>query len=376
MDFSVLIIGAGVVGLACAAECAKRGFSTLLIERHHSFGQETSSRNSEVVHSGIYYAPNTIKARLCVPANANLYSYCEQNNVWFNKCGKLIVAVTEEEIPELEKLFQRSKLNGVPNVELLTSAQAKSKEPNITCVAALYLPSTGIIDSHELMRAYMHEAKSHGAEIIFDVSFQKLIDNNNGFNVSLLDARGEAMELKVQYIINSAGLGSSSVAQSFGIDIDSAGYRMYPNRGHYFRVASSKSTLVSHLVYPVPPPKHVGLGTHITIDRGGQIKLGPDLEYCIDMPESQWYQFDESRKEKFFQSVHRYFPALELEDLSPDQIGVRPKIQKPGDDAKDFVIQEETQRGLPGLVNLIGIESPGLTCAREIAVEAIEKLAL
>ncbi len=374
MDFSVLIIGGGVVGLACAAECAKRGFSTLLVERHHSFGQETSSRNSEVIHSGIYYATDSLRARLCVPANKNLYSYCEKNNVWFNRCGKLIVAVTDEEVPELEKLFQRSKANGVPGVELLTGGQAKTVEPYISSVAALFLPSTGIIDSHELMRAYMHEAKSYGAEILFDCSFKQLVECNNGFKVALQDAHNEVTELSAQYIINSAGLGAASVAELCGITIDDAGYKMYPNRGHYFRVASSKSSLVSRLVYPVPPPKHEGLGTHITIDRGGQVKLGPDQEYCINIPEQQWYQFDESKKEKFFLSVKRYFPALELDDLSPDQIGVRPKIQKPGEDPRDFIIQEESGRWLPGLVNLIGIESPGLTCAREIAIEAVAKL--
>ncbi len=372
MDIEVLIIGGGIVGLACAAESAKHGFSTMLIERNESFGQETSSRNSEVVHSGIYYSPDTIKAKLSVPSNRNLYSFCERNNVWFNRCGKLIVAITQEEEPELEKLKQRGEMNGVPDVQYLTKEEARSLEPNIDCSAALFLPSTGIVDSHELMRAYMHEAKSNGAEIVFGVEFISLIDKNDGYKLLFQERSGVQIELSARYVVNSAGLKADKVAEKFGINIDEAGYRLFSNRGHYFKVASSKSKLVSRLIYPVPLKNHVGLGTHITIDRGGQVKLGPDQEYCFQTPESEWYQFDETRKEKFYHSVKRYFPALEFEDLSPDQIGVRPKIQKPGDEAKDFIIQEESNRGLPGLVNLIGIESPGLTCAREIARVAVE----
>ena len=346
----------------------------MLIERHPSFGQETSSRNSEVIHSGIYYTPNSLKAKFCVAANPYLYDYCERNNVWHNRCGKMIVAVTNDEETELERLLQRSKTNGVPGVQMLNASQAKSYEPNIHCVAALFLPTTGIIDSHELMRAYMHETKSHGGEIVFGIEFKRLVECNNGFTVLLNDSNNEPMELSAQYVINAAGLASGTVAQNFGINIEEAGYRMYPNRGHYYRVASSKSKLVSRLVYPVPLPKNVALGIHITIDRAGAVKLGPDQEYCIEMPENDWYVFDDSRKDNFYQAVKRYFPALELEDLSPDQIGVRPKIQKPGGDAKDFIIKEESDSGLPGLVNLIGIESPGLTCSRQVAIEAVEKL--
>ncbi|MBI5215698.1 MAG: NAD(P)/FAD-dependent oxidoreductase [Ignavibacteriae bacterium] len=372
IDFSVVIIGGGVVGLACAAEASAKGFSTLLIERHESFGQETSSRNSEVIHSGIYYATNSLKATFCVPSNKNLYSYCERNTVWYNRCGKLIVAVTADEEPELERLKKQGETNGVPEIQFLTATQARKLEPNIQCVSALLVPSTGIVDSHELMKAYMVEAKSNGAEIIFGVEFLSVIEKSDGYKLLLKERSGEHLELRAKFVINSAGLVADKVAERFGVNIDEAGYRLYPNRGHYFRVASSKSKLVSRLIYPVPLKNHVGLGTHITLDKGGQIKLGPDQEYCFSTPEEDWYKFDESKKERFYQSVKRYFPALELEDLSPDQIGVRPKVQKPGDGAKDFIISEESKRGFPGLVNLIGIESPGLTCAREIGKNVVE----
>ncbi|TAK65240.1 MAG: NAD(P)/FAD-dependent oxidoreductase, partial [Bacteroidetes bacterium] len=319
MDVEVLIIGGGIVGLACAAESAQRGFSTMLIERHQSFGQEASSRNSEVIHSGIYYAPGSLKAKFCPTANEQLYRYCQQNNVWANRCGKLIVAVTKEEEPELHKLLQRGNENGVPDIQLLTADQTKAIEPNIRCVAALYLPTTGIVDSHELMRAYMREAKEKSAEIIFGVDFKDVIDSHHEFKVLLRDANGETMELVTRYVINSAGLSSDTIAQLFGINIDDAGYRLYPNRGHYFRVSAGKSKLVSRLVYPVPFQKLLGLGTHITIDRAGQVKLGPDQEFCFEKQEHEWYQFDESKKEKFYHAVKRYFPPLELEDLRSEE---------------------------------------------------------
>ncbi|MBI3194019.1 MAG: NAD(P)/FAD-dependent oxidoreductase [Ignavibacteriae bacterium] len=372
MDFEVLIIGGGVVGLACAAECASNGFSTILIERHDSFGQETSSRNSEVIHSGIYYSTNSLKANLCVPSNNNLYSFCKENNVWFNRCGKLIVAVTTEEEEDIAKLQEQGEINGVPEIQFLTARQARTLEPNIECVSALLIPSTGIVDSHALMKAYMVEAKSSGAEIIFGVEFLSVIKKMDGYKLLLNESSGEEIELSAKFVINSGGLAADKIAEQFGVNIDEAGYRLYPNRGHYFRVALSISKLISRLIYPVPLKSHVGLGMHITIDKSGQVKLGPDQEYCFSMPENQWYTFDESRKEKFFHAVKRYFPSLEMNDLSPDQIGVRPKVQKPGDGAKDFIISEESKRGLPGLVNLIGIESPGLTCARGIARYVVE----
>lgn len=374
MEVEVLIIGLGVVGLACAARIAAAGFSTLCIERHASFGQETSSRNSEVIHSGIYYPAGSLKARLCVAGNRNLYPLCERLGVWHRRCGKLVVAVTEEEETDLDRLLDQARMNGVAGVEKLSAAAVRNLEPEIHCLSALIVTSSGIVDSHELMKAYLHEATSHGATIAFGVEFLGPVPGSAaGYVVRLRDANREETEVTARHIINSAGLQATAVAGSFGIDVSTAGYRMYPNRGHYYRVSPAKSRLVSRLVYPIPPKNMPGLGIHITIDRAGQCKLGPDAEYIgPSVPEELWYAFDDTRREKFQRAVSRYFPCLEVEDLSPDQVGVRCKLQAPGERVRDFVIAEETGRGLPRLINLVGIESPGLTCSWEIAGRVLE----
>lgn len=370
MDADVLIIGGGVVGLACAVESATRHRSTLLIERHASFGQETSSRNSEVIHSGIYYPTGSLKARLCLAGNRTTYEECERLGVWFNRCGKLIVAVAPEEEPELEKIYRRGLANGVEDLRLLNEREAKQIEPSVFCRSAIHVPGTGVVDSHELMRAYLHETQSAGGDCTFGVEYLGATAQDGGYAVSIRDTTGDRIEVTTRIVINAGGLFADKVARSFGIDIDQAGYRQYPNRGHYYRVSLARSRMISRLVYPVPNPQLTGLGIHITLDRAGQIKLGPDAEYLAqDTPATEWYKFDDTRRDKFYNAVSRYFPALRAEDLSPDQVGVRPKTQAPGAPVADFVIREERERGLPGLVNLIGIESPGLTCAREIARE-------
>ncbi len=375
MDVDLIIIGAGVVGLACAAEGAQRKLKTIVVERHESFGQETSSRNSEVIHSGIYYSTGSLRARLCLSGNATTYAECQRLGVWHRRCGKLIVAVNGDEVPALENIYERGVANGLHDLELLDAAAAKKLEPNILCTRAIFVPSTGIIDSHELMKAYINEACGNGVDCLFGVEYLGAAPSADGFTLDFKDTTGERISMTAHYVINSAGLSAPAVAASFGIDVRGAGYEFYPNRGHYYRVSSTRSALVSRLVYPVPPAKLLGLGIHITLDRAGQMKLGPDTEYIdASVPQGEWYKFDDSRRGKFFEAVARYFPALGPEDLSPDQVGVRPKLTPPGQPLRDFVIAEESKRGLPGLVNLLGIESPGLTCAREIAKEAMKLL--
>lgn len=367
MTLDVVVVGAGVVGLACAAEGARRGLATLVVERHPSFGQETSSRNSEVVHSGIYYPRGSLKARLCVEGNRNLAALCEREGVWFRRCGKLVVAVTPDEIPELEEIRRRGEGNGVEGLRMLDAREALALEPDIACVAALLVPSTGILDSHELMRSFIRRAKERGADIACGVSLAGAERIPGGYRLALREQAGEVTPVECRFVVNAAGNSSDDVAALFGIDVDAAGYRLRHNRGHYFRVAPGRGRRVSRLVYPVPPPKFASIGIHITLDRGGQVKLGPDAEYLDpSVPEAEWYRFDESRTGRFFAAVSRYFPALRPGDLAPDQVGVRPKLQGPGEEVRDFVIAEESARGLPGLVNLVGIESPGLTCAAEI----------
>ncbi len=376
MDADVVIIGGGVVGLACAFESAARKYRTLLVERHESFGQETSSRNSEVIHSGIYYPTGSLKARLCLAGNKTTYDDCADFGVWHNRCGKLVVAVSPDEVPEIERIHQRGTANGVQGLRILSGTEARKVEPAIECHAALDVPSTGILDSHELMKAYLHEARSAGADISFGVEFLGGEKKGGAFALCLKDTTGDEIRLSTGVVVNAGGVQADRVAQSFGIDTDAAGYRVHPNRGHYYSVSMSKSRLVSRLVYPVPNPRLTDLGIHITLDRSGQMKLGPDAEYIAPgVPPAEWYKFDDTRREKFHRAVSRYFPALQPEDLSPDQVGVRSKIQAPGAPVADFVVRNERERGLPGLVNLIGIESPGLTCAREIAREVFRQIA-
>ena len=376
MRVNVLIIGGGIVGLSCAAECARKGYEPLLVERHGSAGQETSSRNSEVVHSGIHYTPGSLKARLCVAGNRSMEEECERLGVWHRRCGKFVVAVVPEETTELERLLVRGETNGVEGLRMVEPSEMKRMEPSLVCIAALYVPSTGIVDSHALMKAYLLEAESSGATVVFGTEYLQCAEKRDGYEVQLRDASGEDVRVSASFVVNAAGLSADAVARSFGIDIDEAGYRLHPNRGHYYRISPGKGKLVSHLVYPVPNPNLTGIGIHITIDKAGQCKLGPDTEYLDPaLPQSEWYKFDDSRKEKFFEAASRYFPSLTLGDLSPDQVGVRPKLQKQGDPMKDFVIAEESKRGLPRLVNLVGIESPGLTCSHEIAKEVVRLLA-
>ena len=375
MKSDVLIIGGGIVGLACAAESATRGLSTILVEKHESFGKETSSRNSEVLHSGIYYPTGSLKARLCVQANKNIYDECGRYDVWHKICGKLIVAVTADEISPLEKLHKRGIANGVEGIAVLDSHDVRKKEPSINCTAALFLPTTGIVDSHELMKSYLTEAKGYGADAVFNVEYIGAERDGSSYKVSLKDTNGDAINLEARYIINAAGLHADNVAGSFGIDIDAAGYRLYRNRGHYYTVSPAKGHMISRLVYPLPHEPVVSVGIHITIDKSGGVKIGPDAEYIdANLPETEWYKFDDSRREFFYGAVKRYFPLLELEDLTPDQVGVRPKRTGSEKGIMDFIIHEETDKDLPGIVNLIGIESPGLTCSREIAREVFSIL--
>jgi L-2-hydroxyglutarate oxidase LhgO len=375
MTFDTVVIGAGIVGLACARECSRKGHPTLLIERNDSFGQETSSHNSEVLHSGIYYPTGSLKARLCVAANRAIYDECERLGVWSRRCGKLIVAVTEDEEPDLQALFERGMANGVEGMQILDGPQVAKLEPHIRCRSAIFIPGTGIVDSHELMKAYLREAREMGTDILYGAEFLGGVKTAGRFELTIREHTGEPVKIETEHVINAAGLSCDQVAEGFGIDIDSAGYRLHPNRGHYFAVAPAKGRLVSHLVYPVPSKHLVGTGIHMTIDRVGRMKLGPDTEY-IDrsLPRSAWYRFDPSRKEKFFDAVVAYFPDLSIDDLTPDQIGVRPKIRGSDSEVRDFVIASESGRGLAGLVNLIGIESPGLTCAAMIAEEAVRTM--
>ncbi|HPI20882.1 MAG TPA: NAD(P)/FAD-dependent oxidoreductase [Candidatus Kapabacteria bacterium] len=370
MDYEVVIIGSGIVGLAVAANLSKNR-SVLVLERNSGFGQETSSRNSEVIHSGIYYPANSLKAKLCVQANKNIYPFLEKNKIPHKRVGKFIVAVNDEDSIELERLLKNAKNNGVENILEFPVSKLKEIEPSIKCVSALWSPDTGIVDSHSFMNVLFNIAKENGADFAFNHIFSKADKKNDLFEIEIETKDGDAFSVTSQYLINAAGLDCDTVAESCGIDIDKEKYILNYAKGHYFRIKPGKSYMANHLIYPTPQKKLAGLGIHLTIDMSGSLKLGPDVQFLNNRTLD--YSVPEALQEKFYMAGASYIEGLEFEDLSPDQAGIRPKLQTEGGDFRDFIIQEESGKGLAGLVNLIGIESPGLTSSLEIANE-VEKI--
>lgn len=371
MDYEVVIIGGGVVGLSCAYFSSKK-FSTMLVERHPSFGWETSSRNSEIIHSGIYYPTSSLKAKLCVRGNKSLYKWCEEHNIPNKRLGKFIVATEPTEIEYLQQLYQRAKDNGVDGIQWISQKSLRKQEPNVKAIEALWLPSTGILNSHILMESLQIEAKSNGCDFAYRHEVVAIEKTPEGYYIGLRTDDGDTFNVQSKFVINSAGLESDTIAQMLGMDVDSLGYRLCWAKGHYFRVKPAKSGLVNHLIYPVPPKDGNFLGIHLTLELDGGLKLGPDIVYLDER--KQAYSVPEELLEKFFLSVSRYLDGLEAKDLIPDQAGIRPKLAYHSTNYPDFIINEESRNGFPGFVNLIGIESPGLTCCLEIGNLALRKI--
>ncbi|MFH1575984.1 MAG: NAD(P)/FAD-dependent oxidoreductase [Candidatus Margulisiibacteriota bacterium] len=353
----VVIIGAGVVGLSIAAELSKKNQEIILLEKETSFGQSTSSRNSEVIHAGIYYPKDSLKARLCVEGNRLLYEYCQKQNIAHKRLGKIIVAENEAEVKELEELRQKGQENGVRDLAWMAAKELAEYEPAVKAVKALSSPNTGIIDSHQLMKALEAEAKSNGVILAYGNAVTGLKQEPDGYLVQL--AGGEP--LKSDVVINSAGLAADQIAAMVGIDIDQNKYRLKYCKGEYF--AYTRPSVIKHLVYPVPGKDAAGLGVHSVIDLAGGLKFGPSAEYVSEIE----YRVDPTHRKVFWESIKELFPQIKEADLAPDQAGVRPKLQGPGEAFRDFVIKEEASLGYPGLINLIGIESPGLTACLAIA---------
>ena len=361
MDADVVVVGAGVVGLACARELSARGRDVVLIERHERFGVETSSRNSEVVHAGIYYPVGSLKARLCALGNRSLYAWCEAHGVPHARLGKLIVATAEDEEPKLDQILRQAVENGVTSLQRFAPNQVRKLEPHVRATHALWSPDTGIVDSHQLMGSLLAEAEAHGSTAAWRHDVVGAERSGDGYRVAAA-SDGETTALDTRCVVNAAGLDADRVAALPGLDAAGAGYRLHYARGHYFRVHPRKRHLASHLIYPAPHPTHLGI--HVTLDLAGGVRLGPDLQYLPGR--AQDYAVAESLRPAFHAAVSRYLEGLDEADLSPDLAGIRPKLQGPGEPFRDFVIQEESARGLPGWVNLVGIESPGLTCCLEI----------
>jgi L-2-hydroxyglutarate oxidase LhgO len=367
-DTDVAIVGAGVIGLAAAAALTRAGRSVVVIERHGRIAQETTSRNSEVIHAGIYYPKGSLKARLCVAGREALYARCQKLGLPHRALGKLIVATGPDEVEVLEQLQARGTANGAPGLELLEAAQVKAREPALRAAAALCSPSSGIVDAMALSLSYAAEAESHGAQLVLHTEVLAIELHAGGYRLTARGSDGETGRIDCAAVVNAAGLGADALAQRAGFDVDALGYRLHPCKGDYFALAPSAPLRVSTLVYPVPA--RTGLGVHATLDLGGRIRFGPDAEYVDQVR----YDVDPAKARRFARAVRRYLPGLEARWLSPDYAGVRPRLAAPGETFRDFVVAEESQAGFPAFVNCIGIESPGLTAAPAIAARIAELL--
>jgi L-2-hydroxyglutarate oxidase LhgO len=362
------VIGAGVVGLAVARELALAGREVVVIEAATAIGTGTSSRNSEVIHAGIYYAPGSWKARLCVEGKQRLYAYCEERGVPYRRCGKLIAATSQAQHAALDVIAARAQQNGVDDLRRLSRDEARAIEPALECTAALHSPSTGIVDSHVLMHQLLGDAESGGATVAFG---SRVVGGQVGAHEIVLDVQSGdgTMSLAARDVVNAAGLHAPQVAATLrGLPADAIPKPFFA-KGNYYSLAGRSP--FSRLVYPVPEPG--GLGIHLTLDLGGQARFGPDVEWLdIEQPEQIDFDVDPRRGDVFYASIRRYWPALPDGALQPSYAGVRPKIAR-GSEA-DFLIQGAAQHGVPGLVELFGIESPGLTASLAIARHVRELL--
>ena len=363
---NVIIVGAGVVGLAVAAELSERlgaGAEITLLEAHDTFGQETSGRNSEVIHAGIYYPAGSLKAMLCVEGKELIYHFCKKWDVAHQRVGKIIVATQKEEMGKLESLLEQARQNGVGDLVMLNKKELARLEPNVRAEAGLLSPSTGIMDSHGLMLRLEQLALQKGVFIAYRHRVTGIECLDDGFKVFFTNPDGTSDSMCCEWLVNSAGLNASQVAQWVGIDLVEAGYTLFPCKGEYFSVPYGKGNLVSKLIYPTHLEELKGLGVHLTKALDGRLRLGPNACYVDEID----YGVNPEHGPEFYRAAKPFLPFLERDDLTPEMAGIRPKLQGPGDPFRDFVIEHETERGLKGLINLIGIESPGLTCCLSIA---------
>lgn len=357
----ITIVGAGVIGLAVAAELSKSYKDIFVIEKNPSFGQEISSRNSEVIHAGIYYPQGSLKAKCCVEGKELLYEFCREKKIGHHKMGKFIVALNENEIKDLENLSEHAQANGVRDMVMLSPREIKKYEPHIRAQAALYSPSTGIFDTHAFMQQLVNEFKSRGGEIVFNTELTGIDTASSGFTVQVKDKGDEPFQFHSRILINCAGLFSDRVSAMIGLDKEE--YRLKYCKGDYFRVHNNKGAFIGRLIYPVPKKDRAGLGIHATLDLTGSLRLGPDDTYIKTID----YAVDEAKAKLFYESVKSFLPFIDYSDLACDMAGIRPKLQGHGEPVRDFIIREESGQGFTGFINLIGIESPGLTSALSIA---------
>lgn len=363
-----LVVGAGVVGLAVARALAQHGREVLVAEKHPAIGMETSSRNSEVIHAGLYYPTGSLKALLCVAGRNALYAYCEERNIPYRRCGKLIVATSEAQRGKLVSILRQAHANGCDEVMMLTAALVQTMEPALSCVAALSSPNTGIIDSHAYMLALQADAELAGAAFAFDSQVIDGAVDRNGIAVRVRDGDGNEMELLATTVVNCGGLWSTELARSVvGLDGKSIPHSYFA-KGNYYSLTSQAP--FSRLIYPVPEPG--GLGVHLTLDLGGQARFGPDVEWLHNVSSSIDYTVDPKRAASFYREIRAYWPQLPDNSLRAAYAGVRPKISPP-DGSADFLF---TKHGNSHYLGLYGIESPGLTASLAIAAHVVSLLSL
>jgi len=360
-ETEAVVIGAGVVGLSIGAELAGRGVSVAVIEKNPAPGQETSTRNSGVIHGGLYYPTGSLKARLCVQGRRMLYGFLARRNVPHRRCGKIVVAVNEDETAGLEALHAQGLANGVEGLKMLTGAEAKAREPQVKAVAALLSAETGILSADGLIRALEMELAEKGGTLLVGQEVVGLEERDGGWRVGIRPLRGEAYSFKTGLVINSGGLWADKVAGLAGVE----NHKLYYGKGEYFWTTKK---VAGGLIYPLPDKKLTSLGLHTTVDLAGRIRFGPSIFYVQEID----YDLDESRAEVFWRSVNRYLEGLSPDDLKPDTTGIRPKLAACGEGFRDFDINLDK----PGLMNLLGIESPGLTACLALAREVAQRLDL
>jgi len=357
---NILIIGAGVVGLAIAEKLSKTLEDIVVVEKEESFGRHTSSRNSEVIHSGIYYPQETLKAILCVRGVELMYKYLEEHNVPYNNCGKLIVACDPEEEKELLLLQENGIRNGVKELSIIDEEECKALEPLIKAHKALKVNSTGILDTHKFMNSLANQAEDKDAFVVYNMEVVEINKISDKYQVSFTN--GEIYE--ADWVINCAGLYSDEISGMVGIDPVKHDLKLHWCKGEYFK--TTKINSIKRLIYPIPDK--ISLGIHLSINLAGNCRFGPNAYYVDKLD----YSMNEKFKKDFVFSINKYLDLKE-EDLQMDDCGIRPKLQRSGENFRDFYIKEESEKGYPKLINTIGIESPGLTASLAIA-EYVEKL--
>jgi L-2-hydroxyglutarate oxidase LhgO len=362
-----VVIGAGVVGLACAYELSRRLESVVVIEREVGPGREISSRNSGVIHAGIYYPKDSLKTRLCIEGNRRLYKWCDAHEVPYKRTGKLIVATSAQDEERLRAIARHASDVGAGELRLMTGSEASEREPELRCALALHSPTSGVVDVHEFIASLVREIKDADGAVVYHTAVEDIRRSRGGWLVQTRDTMGNQEELHTQRVVNAAGLSALDVAEKSGLTDAQRPWRLYPCKGSYFALGAGAPPTRNSLIYPLP--EGGGLGVHITADIAGARRAGPDAEFVDTID----YSVDEARAERFAQAVARYLPGIRPEHLTPDYSGIRPKLVGPGGGFADFVITNPSSQ--PGVFHLIGIESPGLTAALAIGAHVSDAIA-